>query len=134
MGLFDFLRPKPAAPPPPPPGAKERVAFDDQGVTRTFVDGRTESVRWDDLQMVLIVTTDEGPWSDDVFWMLVSADGKSGCAVPQGVEGSSELLERLQQLPGFDNEAVIQAMGSTENANFVCWRRDAPAPPPESGA
>jgi hypothetical protein len=133
MGLFDFLRRK-SAPPPPAPEAKERVAFDDQGVTRTFVDGRTERVRWDELQTVLIVTTDEGPWSDDVFWMLVGADGRSGCAVPQGVEGSSELLERLQQLPGFDNAAVIQAMGSTENANFVCWRREGTSPSSESAA
>ena len=35
----------------------------------------------------------------------------------------NELLSRLQQLPGFDNEAVIKAMGSTNNAKFLCWKR-----------
>ena len=132
MGLFDFLR-RESAPPPPTPEAKERVVFDDRGVTRMMADGRTESVRWDDLQMVLIATNDEGPWGDDVFWLLMGPGG-SGCAVTQGVEGSDELLERLQQLPGFDNEAVIRAMGSTGNATFTCWRREATSPSPESDA
>ena len=58
MGLFDFLR-RESAPPPPTPEAKERVVFDDRGVTRMMADGRTESVRWDDLQMVLIATNEE---------------------------------------------------------------------------
>jgi len=35
----------------------------------------------------------------------------------------NELLVRLQQLPGFNNEAVIKAMGSTTHNKFVCWKR-----------
>jgi hypothetical protein len=83
----------------------ESVLFDTIGVTRTMPDGRTESILWDELQEVNIVTTDEGPAVDDVFWVL-SGNGK-GCAVPSG----------------FNNAAVIQAMGSTQNAKFVCWKR-----------
>jgi hypothetical protein len=56
-----------------------------------------------------------------VYWLLRGKTG--GCAVGSEAEGMDGLLERLQQLPGFDNEAVIRAMGSTENATFVCWRR-----------
>ena len=37
--------------------------------------------------------------------------------------GMKELLTRLQQLPGFDNGAVIKAMGSTKNDKFLCWKR-----------
>jgi hypothetical protein len=99
----------------------DSVAFDDSGVVRTRANGERESVRWDDLQEVSIVTTDEGPFSDDVFWLLVGTAG--GCAVPSESAGMGELLPRLQALPGFDNEAVIQAMGSVEHARFVCWRR-----------
>jgi hypothetical protein len=54
---------------------------------------------------------------------LIASDGKSGCAVPQSSDGSKQLLERLQQLPGFDNEAAIKAMGSTSNGKFMCWKR-----------
>jgi hypothetical protein len=101
--------------------AKERVTFDAQGVRRTMANGTEESVAWDELQEVFILTTDEGPFSEDVYWVL-SGNGK-GCAVPGGAEGMKELLARLQALQGFNNEAVVQAMGSTSNAKFVCWSR-----------
>jgi len=80
-------------------------------------------VRWDDLGEVSIITTSDGPWAEDVYWLLVASDGKSGCAVPQGAEGSQALLEALQKLPGFDNAAVMAAMGSATEAKFICWRR-----------
>ncbi|MDR3158031.1 MAG: hypothetical protein LBU11_03265 [Zoogloeaceae bacterium] len=98
------------------------VAFDAEQVTRTLPDGRIESVRWADLQEVSILTTDEGPMTDDVIWMLHGQDN-GGCAVPSETEGMQELLPRLQELPGFDNEAVLNAMGSAGNAIFICWKR-----------
>lgn len=52
--------------------------------------------------------------------MLHGGDG-CGCAVPQGAEGFPALLERLQRLPGFDNRAVIEAMGSASPERFPCW-------------
>jgi hypothetical protein len=100
---------------------RDRVAFDDSVITRTLPDGKTETVRWDDLQEVGIVTTDEGPAVEDVYWMLLGRDG--GCALSGGAQGMEGLLSRLQRLPGFDNEAVIKAMGSTTNDKFVCWKR-----------
>ncbi|MEP6607984.1 MAG: hypothetical protein ABJA83_04835 [Burkholderiaceae bacterium] len=78
-------------------------------------------MRWDALQEVCIITTDDGPYGDDVFWVLLGEPG--GCAVSSIAEGSRELVTRLQELAGFDNEVVIRAMGSTSNAKFVCWKR-----------
>jgi hypothetical protein len=103
------------------PSAKpDRVRFDDTVITRTLPDGKTETVQWNDLREVGILTTDEGPVGEDVFWMLLGASG--GCAIPSGAQGMKELLTRLQQLPEFDNEAVIKAMGTTTNGKFVCWK------------
>src|SRR5688572_6390310 len=99
----------------------ETVIFDDEAVSRTMRDGRIERVRWDRLCEVGIITTDEGPFVDDVYWMLIGDDG-TGCAIPSSATGCDALLRRLQALPGFDNLAVVQAMGSTDNASFVCWR------------
>ena len=104
------------------PKGRNAVSFDDEGVVRTLTDGRTETVKWAELEKVWIMTTDEGP-AEDVYWMLQGKFG--GCAVPSEAEGMKELLERLQQLPGFKNQAVIQAMASTSNAEFVCWIRNA---------
>jgi hypothetical protein len=36
---------------------------------------------------------------------------------------SQELVVRLQALLGFDNAALIQAMGYAGEAEFVCYRR-----------
>jgi hypothetical protein len=105
---------------------QDRVVFDDVQITRTLPDGKTEIVRWCDLQEIGIITTDEGPASEDVYWMLIGKAG--GCAISGGAEGLSELLTRFQTLAGFDNEVVIKAMGSTSNAKFVCWRRVAEYP------
>lgn len=100
----------------------DRVDFDDASITRTTPNGQIETVRWDDLQEVGIITTNEGPFSEDVFWFL--AGSKGGCVVSSGARGMKELLERLQKLPNFDNEAVIKAMGSTTNNKFQCWKRN----------
>lgn len=91
------------------------------GVSCAGPNGVVESVEWDDLKEVAIVTTDEGPFAADVVWLLIG--GKSVCVVPQGATGEDVLLEKLQTLPGFNNEAVIEAMGSTSNRKFVCWER-----------
>jgi hypothetical protein len=89
----------------------ERVLFDNLMITNSSADGETQSVRWDDLQEIVILTTDDGPTAEDVYWMLLGANSR--CAVSGGAQGMNELLLRLQKLPGFNNEAVIKAMGST---------------------
>lgn len=97
----------------------DTVSFDEERVFRDLADGRTESIGWAELEKVTVVTTDAGPWGEDVFVLL---EGRaSGCAVPQGSVGSQELIEHLLKLPGFDEQRLIEAMSSTSNARFVCW-------------
>ena len=101
---------------------EETVDLDDAGVTRHMIDGRTETMRWDDLRCVDVITTGDGPLGDDFFWLLQSEGG--GCAVPGTARGADALLARLQTLPGFDNDAVIRASTSTADATFACWRQE----------
>lgn len=101
------------------------VRLSDDAVCCEHPDGRTERVAWDDLWRVEIVTTSDGPFLDDVFWVLRGADGNC-LTIPQGAggDGTAVLLEQLgRRLPGFDHEAVIQAMGSADDARFLCWQR-----------
>jgi hypothetical protein len=97
------------------------VHLSDSEVVCERPDGKVERVGWADLQKVEVVTTRDGPFAPDVFWVLQGTDG--GCAVPQGATGDSQLLERLQALPGFDNHAFIEAMSSTSDRRFLCWQR-----------
>jgi len=86
-------------------------------------DGRSERVAWDELQAVIVETTSDGPLLPDVFWVLAGSSDSSGCVIPQGATGDSILLERLQKLPGFDNEAFGRAMTCTDDEKFLCWQR-----------
>jgi hypothetical protein len=112
--MFEFLKRKSRPVP--------CVFIDGLVVRRELGDGAIEEVAWEDLVEVQIVTTDDGPFVDDVFFLLVGRDG-SGVCVPQGAPGSETLLDRLQKLPNFDNGEVIRAMVCSENARFVCWKK-----------
>ena len=94
------------------------VELSDEGVRRRTGRGETEEVRWTELIAVEVVTTDDGPAAEDVFFVLHGSAG--GCVVPQG-QMPEGLLERLQALPGFDNEVLIEAMASVDHATFTCW-------------
>jgi hypothetical protein len=37
------------------------------------------------------------------------------------------VLPHIQHLPGFDNETLLRAVGSTEKAVFPCWKRSVSA-------
>jgi hypothetical protein len=96
------------------------VSVDDEWIRRRGP-SLDEAVRWDDLERIAIVTTDEGPFTEDVFWLFIGRGG-TGCALPGAAVGD-EVFERLKRLPGIDYEAVITAMGSAENASFEVWAR-----------
>lgn len=113
---------------------REQVTFDDGGVRRVMRGGKVETIAWREVDEIQIVTTDEGPGQDDVFWLLLNHDSSRGCAVSNEAEGFPALLAALQQLPGFDNAAVVRAMGSATNQRFTVWKRASaePLPPPGS--
>jgi hypothetical protein len=69
---------------------------------------------------VALMTTSQGPFEEDVFFVLTYDDGTNN-SIPLG-EGQ-ELLTRLQELPGFDNETFIRAMAVSQDRVSVLWRR-----------
>jgi len=99
----------------------ETVQVDDVGILR--VEGSVqEEVRWDSVTEVKIITTNAGPYREDVFFVLVGSDGK-GCLVPHAAAVRTKLLETLQARFPIDDTAVIAAMGCTSNNSFLLWKR-----------
>ena len=105
----------------PQPEESVVIAVDGDAFTISYPDGRVERGRLDQVTGVAIETNDSGPWGSDVWWHL-EVDGRL-VSYAQGATGEGELLPLLQRLPGFDNEAVIRAMGSTDNAVFLAFRK-----------
>ena len=95
------------------------VDITEDAVSCSCPDGRRQSTRWEELRRVELVTTDTGPFLTDVFWVLHGPN--SVCVIPQGATGERELLRRLQELPGFRHEVVIDAMSCVANRAFLCW-------------
>ena len=103
---------------------RETVQVDECGVVR--VDGSVkEQITWQDVEEIKIITTDEGPYQEDVFFALVGPNDK-GCLIPHSAAVRTKLLEILQaRFSGLDDNMVIKAMGSTTNNSFVVWKRSA---------
>src|SRR5262245_29029993 len=75
------------------PESRFIVSLSDSEVVCKRPDGKVERVAWADLQKVEVITTSDGPFAPDVFWLLHGTEG--GCAIPQGATGESQLLARL---------------------------------------
>lgn len=88
---------------------KETIQVDEDGVLR--VDGIIrEQIRWDDIAEIRIITTDEGPFREDVFFALAGTNG-AGCLVPHAAAVRIKLLEELQaRFPDLSNDTIIKAM------------------------
>jgi hypothetical protein len=98
------------------------ISTDDNAISATYPDGTVKSIPWANVQRVVIQTNDTGPWGSDVWWLFEGPDQL--CIYPLGATGAQEALAVLpQKFPGFDDNVVIRAMGSTSNRKFVCWEQ-----------
>jgi hypothetical protein len=113
-----------------PPGWKhyvDELEITDLGVARRFGPWlrkkKEESVRWQDLTKVEILTTDAGPRSEDFFFILHGPDGK-GVAISNDLAVKHGLVATLQnRLPGLDNKAIIDASLCIEVRRFLVWQK-----------
>jgi hypothetical protein len=97
------------------------VQITDEAIISSGENRPTEQVLWHDLTEVAIVNEDVWPIGFQ-YWLLVGAGG-TGAVVHGEADGAAAMLEAMQaRLPGFDNGAVIAAMGSLDGA-FRVWRR-----------
>ena len=78
-----------------------------------------QTLRWSELTRIQIITTDQGPFADDLFWTFEAKSGES-CIIPGQAIGGT-FFDRLEQLPDVDYGQIILAQGSCENATFLVW-------------
>lgn len=97
------------------------VRIDEHNVACTTPQGQISNLAWDKLETVYIETNDTGPWSCDVWWLLKGDEAL--VVIPQGATGERELIDHLQRLPNFNNNAMIDAMCCTSNRRFLCWEK-----------
>ena len=79
-----------------------------------------------ELMRVKVRTTDLGPLTSDFFWEFTDTSGQR-LTIPGDAENASALFDALTVLKGADYQAVINASGSTEPAEFLVWENAQPA-------
>jgi hypothetical protein len=105
-------------------GPSNRVIADEHRVILEVANGRRDELLWQDVRRISVVTTDRGPRFTDVFFVLDSSSSR--LVVPQDAVGNEALVVLLTRIKGFDHHSFIEAMGSSDNAEFSCWSGSAP--------
>ena len=82
---------------------------------------KTEQIYWKNINHIMLINTDEGPWLPDV-WLAILGDVE-GCVIPQGAKGYDEVYQIVSKYKGFDLENVIKSMQCTDNAEFELWSK-----------
>lgn len=106
------------------PGDPWRVNLADERIEAIDPAGEARSIMLTDIRRIAIQTTADGPFGDDVWWLLFAKDDQPAIRFPQGAVGEQAALDLFTARPGFDFEEMIQAMGSTDNALFLVWRAE----------
>lgn len=108
----------------PGTGGTGVVEVDERQITYFGPEGGG-AISIDALIQVRIFTTADGPFDDDVFWVLDDESGQH-LRIPSSAEGADGLFDALAALPGANYEVVIEAMRSTELAQFDIWKKSPP--------
>jgi hypothetical protein len=109
---------------------QDELSFTDEGITRQHGSKlrkvQTESVRWDQLRRVEVLTHEIGPARKDLLFLLFGT-GDAGVAVPGPVAERHGLMAQLQRrFPGLQEDQWTQAQAATGRATFLLWERAAP--------
>lgn len=84
-------------------------------------EGTQNSLEFDLIELITIRTNDSGPLGTDLWWFF-EGDNKT-LAIPNGATGEAKTIEYLHKVLRFNNRELGKAMSSTDNKEFVVWRR-----------
>jgi len=82
---------------------------------------KSVSVSIDELDEIGVETTDQGPFVEDVFWILKRGELRIRIGDPHPI--FKMLMDRFGLLEGFDWQPFVDAMSCSDNRYFMCWRR-----------
>jgi hypothetical protein len=100
-----------------------RVEYDADTIRTYSGEVVVDSISWNELDAIVVVTSEIGPSGDDVVWVLANSTRSRTILIAGACPGFPALLEALQRLRGFDNVMLLEAMGSVTRGRFVVWQR-----------
>jgi hypothetical protein len=109
----------------------EKLTVSDEGLTREHGSrmrkALVETVRWDDLSKVEVISREAGPRRQDLLFLLYGSNGE-GVAVSAPLAEQHGLVPQLQRrLQGFRDDQLEQAKAATAKLRFTLWEKAAAA-------
>jgi hypothetical protein len=104
-----------------------RIQVSEDFLLATLRSGKVVRLLWSELKEAVLVTRKPNFMDDDVYWELVTKAG-TRVRVPTDIPGSSELLQRLGRLTGFDHAAAGNAFRSVKAGRHYCWHEEKAKP------
>lgn len=104
------------------PPIQQLIHFDENHINVVERDASHRKIAWCDIQQIVIVTTDGGPFIEDIYFHFIGSPSHE-VIVEHGAKGGLELIDRLFALPGFRTEPFKDAMVSVEHGEFLIWER-----------
>jgi hypothetical protein len=79
-------------------------------------------IPWQQVVKIEILTTDKGPWEEDVWWLFYLANVDDPIAIPQGANNHNELFNVLEKhFTDVNMDTLFAGMVSVDNALFNVW-------------
>jgi hypothetical protein len=75
---------------------------------------------------VVVRTSAHGSWQENACFLLGSASG-GWQVVPFSDPAAGHLIGRLRALPGFDDNRLLDVIGSRRSEIVILWRHPQPA-------
>lgn len=90
----------------------------------SYPDEAPKFIPWKEVTKIEIVTTDQGPWEEDVWWLFYLNENKSPIDIAQGTKNHEKIFEVLESyFTNVNMNEISRAMGSTSNAKFNVWTK-----------
>ena len=102
------------------PGGPFVVKITDEEIICEHPQRKRESIHWDRIVEIRLVTTDEGPFAPDMWYLFVG--DSVVCSVPSEAKGFDQLWNEFdKRFKGLDYHAIINA--GTDNSEKVIWKK-----------
>lgn len=80
---------------------------------------------WSDVEKIQVFTTDEGPFNEDLYWVISFVNCNHCLYIPQLSKGSDKMITAISEVLSEPNwDMAIKAMGSCENDKFLIWSKN----------
>lgn len=96
--------------------------FDGKTLTVDAIETGIYKLNLDDIKKISVITTDQGPFIEDMF-VYIEIPDNNFFVVESEMPEFNFLFTVFESIGGFDYDKFIKATSSTDNAEFICYEK-----------